>query len=63
MSFCQTKGSGISTLWPQMLALLVFGVAILAGSVLRTEEDIQASLARYPVTWPRTVSRLVVPRI
>jgi ABC-2 type transport system permease protein len=29
------KGSGISTLWPQMLALLIFGLAILAGSVLR----------------------------
>jgi ABC-2 type transport system permease protein len=29
------KGSGISTLWPQMLALLVFGLAILTSSVLR----------------------------
>jgi len=29
------KGSGFSTLWPQMLALLIFGLAILAGSVLR----------------------------
>ena len=29
------KGSGASTLWPQMLALLIFGVAILTLSVLR----------------------------
>jgi ABC-2 type transport system permease protein len=29
------KGSGISTLWPQMLALLVFGLLILTTSVLR----------------------------
>ncbi|HSW50320.1 MAG TPA: ABC transporter permease [Bryobacteraceae bacterium] len=29
------KGSGISTLWPQMLALFIFGLAILTGSVLR----------------------------
>jgi ABC-2 type transport system permease protein len=29
------KGSGITTLWPQMLALLIIGLAILGGSVLR----------------------------
>ncbi len=29
------KGSGVSTLWPQMLALFVFGVVILTLSVLR----------------------------
>jgi ABC-2 type transport system permease protein len=29
------KGAGIEVLWPQMLALLVFGVAILGGSALR----------------------------
>jgi ABC-2 type transport system permease protein len=29
------KGSGASTLWPQMLALLIFGVVILTLSVLR----------------------------
>lgn len=29
------KGTGIETLWPQMLALFVFGVAILGGSALR----------------------------
>ena len=29
------KGSGISTLWPQVLALLVFGLLILTLSVLR----------------------------
>jgi hypothetical protein len=29
------KGSGISTLWPQMLALLVFGLLVLTTSVLR----------------------------
>ena len=29
------KGSGISTLWPQILALLIFGLVILTSSVLR----------------------------
>ena len=29
------KGTGIETLWPQMLALLIFGVTILTFSVLR----------------------------
>jgi ABC-2 type transport system permease protein len=29
------KGAGIATLWPQMLALLIIGLAILTGSVLR----------------------------
>jgi len=29
------KGSGIAILWPRMLALLVFGTAVLGLSVLR----------------------------
>jgi len=29
------KGTGIAILWPQMLALLVFGAAVLGLSVLR----------------------------
>ena len=29
------KGTGIVVLWPQMLALLVFGTAVLGLSVLR----------------------------
>jgi ABC-2 type transport system permease protein len=29
------KGTGVETLWPQMLALFVFGVAIMGGSALR----------------------------
>ena len=29
------KGSGMSTLWPQMVAMLVFGVAIIGGSAMR----------------------------
>jgi ABC-2 type transport system permease protein len=29
------KGAGFSVLWPQMLALLIFGVSILTISALR----------------------------
>jgi ABC-2 type transport system permease protein len=29
------KGTGVAVLWPQMLALLIFGVTILTLSVLR----------------------------
>jgi ABC-2 type transport system permease protein len=34
------KGTGISTLWPQMLALFVFGVIVLGMSALRFHKSL-----------------------
>ena len=35
------KGSGISVLWPQVTALVVFGVGILTASALRFHKKLE----------------------